>query len=67
MGKISHAFMQKKFQECLDKIKADFMQQQWDAEHWNNMHPDEEPLPIETWEEILESTGLKDKFKPKEA
>lgn len=51
-GKVSHAFMQRKFQERFDKIKADFMQIQYDAEHWNNIHPDEEPLLIETWEEF---------------
>ncbi len=67
MGKISHAFMQKKFQERLDEIKFEFLLSQQTVEHWNNTHPDEVPLPIETWEEFLESIGLKDKFKPKEA
>ncbi len=60
-------FVERRFQKRLDKIKADFLLNQQTCEHWNRTHPGETPLPIETWEEFLKSTGLFEKFNIKEA
>ena len=66
MSKVSNTLARKQFQARLDRIKVTFRDIQLDVEYWNRTHPDEEPLPTETFEDFLKETGLINHIKIKE-
>lgn len=39
--------------ERLAKIETEERQINNDLEHWNSTHPNEEPIPLEDWTEII--------------